>query len=234
MINASCMCTVRQLHDLCVGDTLSELNLYKLDQINAKLPEKSDVELILIRGKRGEKMQTRNAFIKLSYTVCFILWERSIRHTFIGGGHKMSLVKVQKCLRLPPFLPPAVGDDAAGFRVSVNDPGCLNVTRMRGNFYLWRGRSSHVCSSSRIPFIPSLGRLHDATFECLGDPSRRVWSTHTFPGGRERRNSAGRRPEFHFCLGPRPHESLHRPVARMGLFVVKERCLNPQGWLLTS
>lgn len=171
MINASCMLTVRlhirQLHDLCLGDTLSELNLYKLHQINAKLPEKSDVELILIRGKRGEKMQTRNAFIKLSDTVCFILWERSIRHTFIGGGHKMSLVKVQKCLRLPPFhlLVAATPEfQTAGFQISVNDPGYLNVTRMCCNFYLGGGRFSHVCSSSCIPFIPSLGRLHDATF----------------------------------------------------------------------
>lgn len=49
---------IRPLHDLCVEDTVCEISLYKLHQVNAKFAVKSDVNLILIKEKRGQKTWT--------------------------------------------------------------------------------------------------------------------------------------------------------------------------------
>lgn len=66
---------IRLLHDLCVEDTVNELNLYKLYQINAKLQAESDIKLILIKEKHSQKMQTQwNALITFIFYHLFYLF----------------------------------------------------------------------------------------------------------------------------------------------------------------
>lgn len=49
---------IRPLHNLCLEDAVSEINLNKLHQVNAKLAVKSDVRLILSKEKHGQKTWT--------------------------------------------------------------------------------------------------------------------------------------------------------------------------------